>query len=97
MIEAAPNELKQTVESRHGCKATFVQAVPVHEERGGQVVWDGIVHVFDLKHQADGHFRAYAWSHGMEDGQRRFVTALHTQKVNSPALAVRADMVAEQK
>ena len=96
MIEVSQNELKQTVEIRHGGKATFVQAVPVHEEVGGQVVWDGIVHVFDLRHQADGHFRAYAWSHGNEDGERRFVTFLHTQKVNSPAMAVRADMAAQQ-
>lgn len=96
MIEVSTDQLKQAIESQHGGSATFVQSVPVHEEHGGQVVWDGSVYVFDLKTQPDGAFRAYAWSHVNKDGNRRFVTILHSPKVFSPVLAVRAAIVADQ-
>lgn len=62
MSEVSPDQLKQAVESQHGGTATFVQAVPVHEVHEGQTVWDGVVHVFDLKGSDSGAFRAYAWS-----------------------------------
>ena len=43
----------------HTCKATLAQSVPVGETFDGKKVWEGVVHVFDLK----GHLtptRAYA-------------------------------------
>lgn len=97
LTEVSHDQLKQAVESQHGGTATFVQSVPVHEEHGGQVVWDGAVHVFDLRGHPDGHFRAYAWSYERPDGKRRFVAVLHTPKINSPLQAVRAAIVAESK
>lgn len=36
------HSLKVPIESQHGGTATHVQSVPIHEERDGQTVWDGI-------------------------------------------------------
>jgi hypothetical protein len=97
LTEVSPDQLKQAVESQHGGTATFVQSVPIHEEHAGQVVWDGTVAVFDLKHSPTGAFRAYAWSYEREDGKRRFMAVLHAGPVTSPREAVRAAIVAEAR
>lgn len=76
MAEVAPSELKKAVESQHGGTATFVQSVPVHETHEGKTVWDGTVHVFDLKDSPSGATRAYAWSYERDDGKRRFFAIL---------------------
>jgi hypothetical protein len=96
-MEVSTDQLKEAVESQHGGKATFLQSVPVHEEHGGQTVWDGTVSVFELKGHPDGAFRAYAWSYEREDGKRRFFAVLHTPQIASPVLAVRAAIVAEAR
>jgi hypothetical protein len=97
MNGAAPDQLKRAVESQHGCTATLVQSVPVRERHGEATVWEGIVHVFDLT----GHpkaTRAYAWSSPIEGSdKRRFFAVLHLPPVTSPAEAVRAAIVAEQR
>ena len=97
MTEVSPDQLRQAVESQHGGTATFVQAVPIPEEHGGQTVWDGTVHIFDLRGQPDGHFRAYAWSHEAEGGKRRFFAVLHGGPITGPREAIRAAIVAEQR
>ena len=33
---------------QHGGTATLVQSVPVDERHDGKLVWQGVVHVFDL-------------------------------------------------
>lgn len=48
MEEAAPDDLKTAVERMHDCKALLVQSVPVKEAFGGNTVWEGVVHVFEL-------------------------------------------------
>lgn len=85
--------LRSVVESNHGGKATFVQGVPVHEVSGGQTLWDGVVHVFDLKGSDSGAFRAYAWPCSLDTGKQEFFTILHSPRVFSPVLAVRAAIV----
>jgi hypothetical protein len=89
--------LKRAVESQHGCLAIFAQSAPVKETHAGAVVWEGVVHVFDLK----GHptaARAYAWSSPIEGSdKRRFFAVLHQGPVKSPVDAVRAAIVAETK
>jgi hypothetical protein len=81
----------------HTCKATLVQSTPVKERHGNVTVWEGVVHVFDLK----GHMtatRAYAWSSPIEGSdKRRFFAVLHLPPVTSPAEAVRAAIVAENR
>lgn len=97
MSEVSIDQLKQAVESQHGGTATFVQAVPVHETHNGETVWDGVVHVFDLKGHPGGAFRAYAWSYERDDGKRRFFAVLHTPQIDGPRKAVQAAIVAEAR
>jgi hypothetical protein len=97
MTEVSPDQLKQTVESQHGGTATFVQSVPIHEERKGQTVWNGAVQVYDLVGSPSGATRAYAWSYGLPDGQRRFFAVLHTGPITGPREAVRAAIVVEAR
>jgi hypothetical protein len=89
--------LKHAVEAQHGCTATFVQSVPVTERHDNAIVWEGIVHVF----QIHGHPKAnkvYAWSSPIDGSdKRRFFAVLHLPPVTSPAEAVRAAIVAESK
>lgn len=97
MAETSASQLKRAIEAQHGGTATLVQSVPVHEAHDGQTVWDGIVHVFDLKDSPSGASRAYAWSYEREDGKRRFFAVLGIPPINSPKDAVRAAIVAEAK
>ena len=91
------SDLQQAVEAQHGGTATLAQTVPIHETFNRQVVWDGVVHVFDL----DGHpsaTRAYAWSSPIEgSNKRRFYAVLHLGGIRSPLDAVRAAIVAEHR
>ncbi len=91
------HDLAQAVECMHTCKATLAQSVPVSETFEGKIVWDGVVHIFDLK----GHLtatRAYAWSSPIDGSdKRRFFAVLHQGPVTSPAEAVRAAIVAENR
>ena len=97
MSEVTSSELTRAVESQLGGTATLAQSVPVKETHAGAVVWEGVVHVFDLK----GHMtatRAYAWSSPIEGSdKRRFFAVLHEGPVKSPTDAVRAAIVAEQR
>jgi hypothetical protein len=91
------DQLKRAVESQHGGTAILVQSVPVHETHGGQVVWDGTVHVFDLTGNPKAT-RAYAWSSPVEgSNKRRFFAVLHLGGIRSPQDAVRAAIVAERR
>ncbi len=94
-IEAS--ELQKAVERMHTCKAMLAQSVPVTETFEGKTVWEGVVHVFDLK----GHLtanRAYAWSWPIEaSDKRRFFAVLHQGPITSPLEAVRMAIVAEQR
>lgn len=89
--------LKQAVEHQHGGTATLAQSVPVKQTHAGAVVWEGVVHVFDLKGHATAS-RAYAWSSPIEGSdKRRFFAVLHAGPVKSPVDAVRAAIVAEHR
>src|SRR6202035_2665853 len=97
IMEANTDELKSALENMHGGTATLAQSVPVRETFEGEVVWEGVVHVFDLA----GHptaTRAYAWPFPAKDSdQLRIVAVLHTARISSPLEAVRAAIVAEQR
>jgi hypothetical protein len=95
ILEEIRSDLKYAVESRYGGRATFVQAVPVHEEHGGHTLWDGIVAIFDLKGCPTGAFRAYAWNHELPNGRRRLFSVLHAPHIVGPQHAVRAAIMAE--
>ena len=89
-------ELKRGIELQHGGIATLAQSVPVKETHNGQIVWEGVVHVFDLADHPKAK-RAYAWSYDLPDGKRRFFAVLHMGPIKSPADAVRAAIVAEHR
>jgi hypothetical protein len=93
-MESPNRELKQAVESRHGGTATHARSVPVHESIRGREVWNGAVQVFDLVDSPSGATRAYAWSYGLPDGERRVIAVLQAGSVIGPREAVRAAMVA---
>lgn len=94
---ASINQLKTTIERLHGGTATLAQSVPVKEKFEGKTVWEGVVHVFDLTGNPKAT-RAYAWSSPIESStKRRFFAVLHIPPIDSPAAAVRAAIVAEQK
>ena len=96
-MDVSAKQLKEAVESQHGCMATLAQTVPVKETFQGKIVWEGLVYVFDI----NGHpkaKRAYAWSSPIEGSdKRRFFAVLHQPPVTSPAEAVKAAIVAEQR
>jgi hypothetical protein len=97
MAEVETGQLKEAVESQHGCMATLAQSVPVKEIFDGKTVWEGVVHVFDLTSHPKAK-RAYAWSSPIEGSdKRRFFAVLHLPPITSPVDAVRAAIVAEQR
>jgi hypothetical protein len=97
LMEVEVIELQRAVERMHACKATLAQSVPVTEGFEGKTVWEGVVHVFDLKDHPTAA-RAYAWSSPIEGGdKRRFFAVLHLPPVTSPADAVRAAIAAEHR
>ena len=90
-------DLKKAVETTHGGKASLSQSVPVKETFDGKIVWEGVVHAFNL----EGHpaaTRAYAWSSPIEGStKRRFYAVLEIPPVQSAQDAVRAAIVAEHR
>jgi hypothetical protein len=97
MTEVESDQLHHAVESQHHCNAQLAQSVPVKETHAGSVVWEGVVHVFDLKGHSTAS-RAYAWSSPIEGSDtRRFFAVLHQGPVKSPADAVRAAIVVEAR
>jgi hypothetical protein len=97
MSEVSIDQLKRAVETQHGRTATLIQSVPVKETFEGNTVWEGAVHVFQI-HGHPKASKAYAWSSPIEGSdKRRFFAVLHLPPVTSPAEAVRAAIVAEQR
>jgi hypothetical protein len=95
--ETSPAQLKEAVESQHGCTATLIQAVPVKEIFEGKTVWEGVVHVFQVHGHPKAH-KAYAWSSPIEGSdKRRFFAVLHVPPITSPVEAVRAAIVQESR
>jgi hypothetical protein len=90
-------ELKTAIETQHDGIATFAQSVPVRETFKGQLVWEGIVHVFDLAGNPKAT-RAYAWSSPIEGStKRRFFAVLGIPPIKSPVDAVKVAIIAESK
>src|SRR5271168_2887049 len=97
MYKIDADQLRQAVEHMHDGTAMFVQSVPLSENFDGKMVWQGVVHVFDLKDNPKAT-RAYAWSSPIEGStKRRFFAVLHMGAIKSPLDAVRAAIVAEHR
>ena len=81
-------QLRQVVEKSWDCKARHVASRAIMEGFEGQVVWDGIVEVFDL----EGHPKAkrcYAFYFVEDNGQKVIKTILGIPPVDSEVSAVR--------
>lgn len=97
ILTQEPDQLLVAVETQHSCRATLSQTVPVREAFQGQAVWEGVVHVFDLKDHPTAT-RAYAWSSAIDGSKkRRYYAVLGIGAIKTPLDAVRAAIVAEHK
>jgi hypothetical protein len=98
--------IRKAVEKHAGCRAQHRESVPVTERYLDQIMWEGVVEVFDL----DGHpkaNRAYGWQLEVKakPGQLQFWEGRNAQytavlgipPVDSPNAAVRASIAAEAK
>jgi hypothetical protein len=96
MAEYDVDQLRQAIEGLHRCSVRLVESIPVTETHNNEVVWDGIVHVFDLGGHSSAP-RAYAWSNQVNGrGERRFFAVLHEGRVASPIDAARAVLAANR-
>jgi len=91
-------ELQDVIKKLHEAEARHLESVPVKEMHKGQIVWEGVVEVFELI----GHPKAskiYAWSHEKWEGEAasgsRTITVLHIHPIQSARDAVRAAIVQE--
>lgn len=60
-LDTYDEELQAVIHKLHGVHSTHIQSVPVTETHKGEVVWDGIVEVFQL-HGHPSATHAYAWT-----------------------------------
>ena len=97
MTEGSTKALQEAIRNLHGCDSVWIQAVRVKETFQGEIVWEGLVQVFDLIDHPEAT-RCYAWSHTVAGSERRrFVAVLHKEPVTSPAAAVRASIVQQTR
>jgi hypothetical protein len=93
--EVSKEALARAILDLHGCKAIWVESVPVKEVFKGETVWEGVVQVFEIQ----GHpkaTRCYAWSYKLEGSKKRqFFTVLHQGVVDLAEKAVRAAIASE--
>lgn len=90
MDAAVTDQLKRVIETQHGGTATFLQSVRVHKGPEKPTVWDGVVHLFDLKDHPKAR-RAYAWSAPIAGSSKgRYFAVLHMGRITSPQEAVAA-------
>jgi hypothetical protein len=89
-MEVDEAELQVAVEHHVGAPAVLREVVPVTETFESRVVWDGLVHVFEVGSQT-----VYAWTSPIEgSARRRFYTVLGAPPINSAIEAVRAAIAA---
>jgi hypothetical protein len=85
--------LRTVIRHMHGCDATHVETVTVHETFRGETVWAGEVEVFAVE-QPNAKC-CYAWSYRDTDGSERFAALLGRNPIHTPLDAVKAFLVAE--
>lgn len=96
-MEVGIDELKNAVERMHGCSATLLESVSVHEQFQGKTVWQGEVQVFALINHPSAE-RCYAWSSTVEGSEkRRFFAVLHRPPLSSALDPVRAAIIQEYR
>ena len=84
--------IHQAVEQAAGCKATHADTEAVVEVFRGQVMWEGVVEIFDLQGHPTAK-RAYGWGTG-EGKDASYTAVLEIPPVTSSNTAVRASIAA---
>jgi hypothetical protein len=79
-------KIKTAIREMNGCDSRHVKSVPVTEIFRGEIIWDGIVEVFDLIDHPKAK-RAYAWSY-REGEEDKTTVVLAIPPVDSPHAAV---------
>lgn len=87
--------IRKAVEQAAGCKALHVDTEAVIEVFRGQVMWDGVVEIFDLQRHPKAK-RAYGWETG-EGEDAKYTAVLEIRPVTSSNTAVRAAIAAEAR
>ncbi len=87
-------DFRDVIRELHGAEATHRQSVPAREVFQSQIIWDGVVEVFDLHGHPKTH-RTHAWSHETDSGKKRHFTVLHIPPAISPETAVRTAVIQE--
>jgi hypothetical protein len=85
-------ELRQAVEQQLGCRAVFAYPAPVRHVFG-DTVWEGPVHVFELRDGA-GTREAYGWASEIGEARRVHIVR-QGGGILGPAHAVRAVLMGE--
>ena len=80
-------ELRNTIEHRHDCKAEHVNSVRVVEMAGFRKTWQGVVEVFELTGHPDAR-NCYAWRCSTS-AEPKYIAILDIPPVNSAQAAVR--------
>ena len=93
-IEALQEAIKKT----HGCDSKHIESIPIIETYQNEIVWDGVVEVFELMNHPETSI-CYAWGHHLEQGKKksRYVTVLHRPPIDTPLKAVRAAIISESR
>jgi len=84
--------LQKAIKKTFGLESEYVETVEVVESFKGDVIWDGDVEVFTVKHPEASH--CYAWAHDIETGSHSLVV-LGRPPIKSALDAVRAALVTE--
>ena len=74
----------------------YIESVPVVETFQNQMVWDGLVDVFDVVGHGTAK-RGYGWIIQNANNEIDYATVLEIAPVNSPKTAVQSWLVSEGK
>ena len=95
MVAIELGELRRAVERLHGGGARLARSVRISESFDGKSVWEGVVHIFELKGHPTAR-RAFAWSSPVEGStERQYFAVLNIPPITSPVEAVRATVMRE--
>jgi len=85
--------IRKAVEKHAECRAKHRDSVPVTEGYLDQIMWEGVVEVFDLDRHPTAK-RAYGWQF-WEGQNAQYTVVLGIPPIDSPNAAVRASIAAE--
>jgi hypothetical protein len=90
------SNLKDGIEHRANCKATYAQTQPVKVAADGKVLWKGKVEIYRL----EGHPQAQlAFGWGYQNAQKKveYVTIIGIPPLDNPVSAVKAFLASHGK